>query len=251
MSVDRSPSAAPERRCLVAIVHNGPVVYREVAESLIGLGFGNRVEVAKAAHGFAEIAFHWERGFPRVDAMRDACADLAIREGFSHLLFLDADMIFPDDLLMQMLRHHSAGIVGGLYVLKAPPYSPVAFGDVTMKDGIEHFAYLTDYGSELQPVTLLGMGCTLIPTDVFQQIGLRPWFAYENDADGWPRVSEDVPFCRKARSAGVPVLFDPTIKCGHVTTQIIDERWHKRYQRSVEAAAVAPMALTAMEGAPV
>lgn len=239
-----------ERRCLVVICHNGPVVSTKVTQSLMTIGWGNRTAIAKEAHGFREISFHWQSNFPRVDAMRDAAAEFAIREGFTHILSLDADMIFPENVLGQMLRHHAAGIVGGLYCLKAPPYSPVALGEVEkQEDGVTHYRYQTDYGTELLEVNVLGMGCTLIPVKTFSMIGPRPWFTYENDGDGWPLVSEDVPFCRKAKAAGMPILFDPTVKCGHLTTTVIDERFHHRYQASVKAATA--QVEIAPEGAPV
>lgn len=244
MSADRCSWDVPEahRRCLIAIVHNGPVVFTQTVRSLMELAFGNRVEKAKATHRFAEIAFAWFSGFPRVDAMRDCAMHQAQRDGFSHVLFLDADMVWPTDVLVKMLRHHAAGIVGGLYLLKAPPYSPVALTDIVESEGgVDHYAYLAEYGDELVPVNVLGMGCTLVPVAVLDKIGARPWFSYQEDQDGWPRVSEDVPFCKKAREAGVPILLDPTVKCGHVTTDVIDERYHRRYQASMRAAEEAPV----------
>lgn len=249
--MSRSPffSVAPDdRRCLIAIVHNGPVVCTETAKSLMGLGFGNRVETAKQAHGFVEISFAWYSQFPRVDAMRDSAIAGALRDGFSHVLFLDADMVWPTDVLVQMLRHHDAGIVGGLYLLKGPPYSPVHLGQIAeTKDGVNHYVYQTEYGTDLVDVNVLGMGCTLIPLEAVRRMGARPWFLYEDDGEGWPRVSEDVPFCRRAKACGVPVLFDPTVKCGHVTSTVIDERFHQRYQASVRAAAAAPVRLEVSE----
>lgn len=249
----------PDRRCLVAIVHNGPVVLTETVRSLMQLGWGNRVQFAKDAHGFAEITFAWYTGFPRVDAMRDSALAQARHDGFTHVLFLDADMVWPDNVLERMLRHHDAGIVGGLYLLKGPPYAPSALGDVVETEGgVERFAHLVlTRDAALRPVSVLGMGCTLVPVDVLEKLGPRPWFEYKDDTEGWPRVSEDVPFCRKAAAAGVPVLLDPSVKCGHVTTTVIDERFHRRYQASIQAAAGAPVSLEvtpeplAPEGAPV
>lgn len=256
--MSRSPffSVAPEkRRCLVAIVHNGPVVFTETARSCMEIGWGNRVEHAKEAHGFVEISFAWFTGFPRVDAMRDSALSQALADGFSHVLFLDADMVWPSDVLTRMLRHHDAGIVGGLYVLKGPPYSPVHMGAIAEEtDGVVQYFRPIDYGQELVDVNALGMGCTLIPIEAVRRIGPRPWFEYQDDPEGWPRVSEDVPFCRKAKAAGVPVLFDPTVKCGHVSVHVLDERHHKRYQAGVKAAAGAPVMIDIgpeTEGAPV
>ena len=224
------------RKCLVALCHNQPTVARQTAQSLMELGWGDRVERAKVAHGFDEISFVWVSTFPRVDSLRDAAADLAVAEGFSHLLFLDADMVFPTDLLVRMLGHHDKGIVGGLYVTRHEPFAPVALtqGFQVSPSTMTHYWYDRDAigATELRPVEVLGMGCTLIQVGIFQQIGPRPWFEYVLDDQGWPRVTEDVPFCQKASKAGVALWLDPTIRCGHVTTMISDHRWAKAYQQA-------------------
>lgn len=230
---------AEDRRCLVVVCHNSPVVFTKTVRSLMEIGWGNRIERAKAAHGFSAIDHFWSENWPRVDALRDSAVALALKEGHSHILFLDGDMIWPSDLLERILVHHGKGIVGGLYCLKQPPYSPVAMGNRFRAEGsqVDQFFFQQELGKELIEVDVLGMGCTLVPTEVFRAIGDRPWFEYKNDDEGWPRVTEDVPFCLRAKEAGFAISLDPTISCGHVTTQVIDERWHKRYQASAQETA--------------
>jgi hypothetical protein len=221
-----------ERRCLVAICHNGPVIFAETAQSLMELGWGDRVQAAKDAHGFAAIDFAWSRSFPRVDSLRDHIVAKALIHpaGYTHVLFLDADMVWPTDVLSKMLRHHDQGIVSGLYHLKGGDYAPVAMGGGVPSDtGPTVYFHDRDYrmtGSELREQEVVGMGCTLVAIDVFRALGDRPWFVYETDDQGWPAVSEDVPFCRNARAAGFRVWLDPTVKCGHVTTNTVTEKWH-------------------------
>ncbi len=222
-----------KNRCLVAICHNGPTVFTETVQSLMELGWGNRVQDAKDAHGFEAIDFAWSRSFPRVDSLRDHIVTQALVHpaGYTHVLFLDADMVWPTDVLTKMLRHHDQGIVSGLYHLKAGTYAPVAMGHGTHDEetGVTVYRHDADYretGVELRPQDVVGMGCALVPLAVFRAIGPRPWFAYEYDNQGWPAVSEDVPFCRKAREAGFAIWLDPTVKCGHVTTKTITEAWH-------------------------
>lgn len=234
------------RRCLVALCCNTGSVPVKTAQSLMELGWGDRVAVAKEAHGFEEISFTWQTTFPRVDALRDSAASLAIAEGFSHLLFLDADMVWPTDVLTRMLAHHDRGIVGGLYVMRHPPFAPVALRDGQPVNGITHYQHACEAltSDALVPVDVLGMGCTLIPVSVFAAIGERPWFEYADDAQGWPVVTEDVPFCQKAAAAGVGIWLDPTISCGHVTTQVVDKRTAQRYVADHErVAASLPMRL--------
>lgn len=229
------------RRCLVAICCNTGSIPQKTTQSLMELGWGNRVQSAKDAHGFEEISFAWFTTFPRVDALRDSAVCLAQREGFSHLLFLDADMVWPTDVLSRMLAHHDQGIVGGLYVMRHPPFAPVALKDGVAPDGSDVLRYqhageaLTE--TTLIDVDVLGMGCTLIPMDVFDKIGPRPWFEYANDESGWPTVTEDVPFCQKAQRAGVSIKLDPTISCGHITSQVVDRMTAIRYAKDGQAVA--------------
>lgn len=226
-----------DKRCLVAVCHNGPVVFTKTTRSLMELGWGNRVDEAKRLNGFSEISLHWDGSFPRVDALRDSSIALARQDHFTHVLFLDADMVWPSDVLLTMLRHAAEPrlIASGLYVTKAEPFAPVAMGDRFQKEGsqVNQFHHANEYGTELVDVDVVGMGCCLIPLDVFDAIGPRPWFEYQNDDHGWPLVTEDVPFCLKAKEAGYRVALDPTVKCGHAHVQIVDERWHRRYQESM------------------
>ncbi len=232
------------RKCLVAICHNWPVVFSKTAQSLMELGWGDRVARAKSVHGFDAIDHAWFFRSPRVDALRDMAAVAAQKEGYTHLLFLDADMVWPSDLLVKMLAHQDDGIVSGLYITKHPPYYPVALTDGKEQDGVTIYTHEKGFNpadASLRPVEVVGMGCTLIPMDVFDAIGPRPWFSYEDDADGWPMVSEDVPFCRRARAAGFRVSLAPGIACGHAHVDLIDKRHWRRYMDSERHTATQPV----------
>ena len=57
-------------------------------------------------------------------------------------------------------------------------------------------------------------------------------------------MTEDVPFCQKAAAAGVPILLDPTISCGHLTVNVVDRKTSLRYRNDSErVAASMPMRL--------
>jgi hypothetical protein len=80
---------------LVAIVHNMARSSTAVAESFIALGWGNRIPRVKAELGIASIDMAWFTKMPRVDALRNYALERAMTDGFTHVLFLDADMLFP------------------------------------------------------------------------------------------------------------------------------------------------------------
>jgi len=220
-----------ERKCLVAVCSNERSIYRQTAKSLLQLGWGQRVTDAAEAYGFADIAFAWIDKFLLVSDLRNEAAGLAIANGASHVLFLDADMQWPKDVLMQMLRHHDQGIVSGLYHLKSWPHWPVAL----KRPRVNPTTNVVDYdydkelhdGADLVPVSLIGMGCTLVPTAVLREIEW-PWFEYQTDGEGRTTVTEDVAFCQRAAAVGCPIWLDPSVKCGHIGQLTVTEAWYQR-----------------------
>jgi len=248
------------RSCLVAVCCNSTTIFRKTAQSFMELGWGDRIPYARDLYGFESVGHQWFTEGPRVDMMRNQAAAAALkgvpREAggdpvpFSHLIFLDADMVWPTTVIADLLKHHDQGIVSGMYCLKAPPHTPVHLQEQADETfGPQMFNRLITYGTELEPVDVVGMGCTIIPVDAFRQTGPGKWFEYKDDREGYPRVSEDVPFCLKAKAAGIPRYVDPTIRCGHITAQVIDDRWHTRYQQSIKSAETAGPLVTVKETA--
>lgn len=232
-----------ERAILIAICSNERSIYRQTSKSLLECLAGPHAGRAVAAHGFQDYDVAWVDKYPSVAAMRDYALMQATLMGASHVLFLDADMTWPKDLLDKMLRHHSVGMVSGVYHLKQWPYWPVLLdrpfinGKPRTNKAGEPLppTYATEYHyapqvleeTALQPVDLIGMGCALVPMRVTRAFA-RPWFEYMPDNHGLPSVTEDVAFCARSRAVGCPIYVDPTVKCGHIGQQVITEPWFKR-----------------------
>lgn len=220
-----------ERAVLIAIASNERSIYRQTAKSLLGCLAGAHAEKAIKAHGFQDYAVQWVDQYPSVAAMRDYALMQATVMGASHVLFLDADMTWPEDLLDKMLRHHAVGMVSGVYHLKQWPYWPVLLD----RPFIHAEKHVTEYhyapqvldGEGLQRVDLIGMGCALIPMKVTRAFQ-RPWFEYVLDNVGLPAITEDVAFCTRARAVGCPIWVDPSIECGHIGQQVITRPWFRR-----------------------
>lgn len=242
LDATRRPAApATPVRILVAIVHNQPMVSREVAQSFIALGWGNRIQRAKEAHGIAAIDMAWFTRAPRVDDLRNMALVQAMADGFTHVLFLDADMLHPDDLFDRIGRHVARqAIVSGFYTQRQYPFAPIALIDPQphASGRYNHYrhdpAYTEVDGDGLRDVDVVGMGCCLIPLAVVRALGERPWFEYKTDADGWSLVSEDVPFCEKVRAAGFRVCLDPSIQCGHLYHDFATEQHWKRAEEVLQ-----------------
>jgi hypothetical protein len=229
--------AVPEglRSVQVTVACNHPFVPRQTVASLGPLLLHAREQAA--ALGF-EVDIHWEAEAFCLDTLRDRAAYRALCEGHSHVLWLDADNVWPHGLLGRLLPHHEKGIVGGLYHLKTPPHQPVALRKAADDPDPNMYTHLTHVHEEraLVEVDVLGMGCTLVPTAVFRQLE-RPWFQFQADAAGWMRVTEDIWFCQRAKQeAGCRLWVDPTLNIGHVAHSVVGVRNYEEFLPAVEKA---------------
>lgn len=131
-----------------------------------------------------------------IGQLRSGCVALAQQAGASHLLFVDADMRFPEDTLDRLLEA-SVDIVAANYVQRTMPewfVARIAGASVSSVGCTGRLA-----------VDSVGCGVMLIKMSVFDRLE-RPWFATPDD--GYEHVGEDVYFCRKARAAGLTVWID-------------------------------------------
>lgn len=123
------------------------------------------------------------------------------------LCFIDADMMFPPDTLIRLLKHGDLDIVNGAYCRRTPPY------DFMVWD-LDERPIKPPIRMELQEVGLAGTAFTIIRRRVFEKMP-QPWF--EHGKFNNPHAAdEDVYFCRKARQLGFRVWTDPTVQVWHL-----------------------------------
>ena len=135
----------------------------------------------------------------------------AIKNGGTHILFVDADMYFPMTTLKQLLSHGKE-IVGVEYNKRQFPLTGV-YEPLDEKSE-----------TELYKAKHVGTGFLLIDLSIFEKLGIpkeeggrrTPWFSFGRDSQGALAMGEDVWFCNVARDAGYDVWIDPTIKIGHL-----------------------------------
>lgn len=133
---------------------------------------------------------------------RTFLVNAAIKDGATHILFVDADMLFPYDVIPKLLAHKKE-IVGVKYKKRELPvkwlYKPQGEESET----------------ELFKVDHVGTGLLLIDLSVFSKLK-GAWFNFGRDSQGQLVLGEDVWFCNTARDAGYDVWVDPTIQVGHI-----------------------------------
>ncbi len=186
---------------------------------------------------------------------RNATVELALKEGMDALLWLDADMKVPPDVLIRLLKH-GKDIVGCVYNRRVPPYQTLGRLKGPRPEKI---------GGGLHEALMLPGGIMLVKADVYRSMGfpsyaecytfegqtgterfanlLRSYFGSEppadvleeltetklgewidenyvlgEDGEGLPYLSEDLFFCRKARRLGYTIWCDVGLswECAHI-----------------------------------
>ncbi len=196
--------SAGARRVLIAM----PCVswiYTEAMLSFFGLW---RTELP---HGTAWLE---NAGGSSLAAKRNRLArEFCAASEFTHLLFLDSDMLVPPDLVRRLLAH-DRDVVGALCAVRHPPYHAYA-GRQTSADGIghtsDHCFWPLAPGQGLQPVDRIGTAALLVARRVFATVS-EPWFAPAIDGgDG-----EDMSFCEQLQRAGIALWADTDLDVGHL-----------------------------------
>jgi glycosyltransferase involved in cell wall biosynthesis len=173
----------------------------------------------------------WCAHFP-LDYNRNVLVKKAMEIKADYILFLDADMTFKPETLIQlfdgMKNHRRAGIVSGLYFKKGKPFYPVP-GNFKNKVNPQVYYPIHLNGNRYIPADVVGMGAAFIRVKALADIE-PPYFEYERDnITREMRITEDISFCKKMKKAGWDILVDTECICGHNMMITVDEvLWKSR-----------------------
>ena len=160
---------------------------------------------------------------------RNNLAVKAVEMESDYTLWLDSDMVFNQNIMLDMIKtleENDLDILTGLYFRRVPPFSPTLFKKLQMTEkGCEWEDY-TDLPEELFEVAGCGFGCVLMKTSILAEVQLE----FGNMFAPIANVGEDLSFCWRARELGYKIICDPSIKLGHVGYQVINERFYESYQ---------------------
>jgi hypothetical protein len=183
----------------------------------------------------------------------------ALSWGATHLLWLDADHVFPPDAFLRLLSHN-LDVVGCNYPRRNSPTAPTAAKTITEEEGQDNrnLVYTTAEKAEqreLEEVDHIGFGLCLMNMQVVDMLQVRaeelgqvsflPLFEFSSRPNGGGLIGEDAFFFAKVRDAGGKVYVDHALswEVGHIHEQILtnahavaqkdrwDEHWAKTAKR--------------------
>jgi hypothetical protein len=140
---------------------------------------------------------------------RELFLESALKQGATHVLWLDTDMSFPRESAV-LLSMHDQAIVGCNYTVRYPTGLFTAQRD----DGTR--IPTTETSTGLEAVDAIGFGVLLMRTDIMPGM-TRPWFRHGLNAHGGD-IGEDIMCCRKIRQGGHEIYIDHDLskEIGHI-----------------------------------
>lgn len=159
---------------------------------------------------------------------RDKIACKAINEGYTHVLWLDADMIFTPNILDDLM-FCGKDFVTGLACCRRPPFVLCIFDHVSERKGCTYYdlANVPDEAFEIQGC---GFACVLITTAILKQVMLT----YKTCFLPEKIFGEDVAFCVRARQLGHKIYCEPSVRLGHIGHNAVWPGEHERYMAEMQ-----------------
>ena len=145
-----------------------------------------------------------------VYAARDKLAIHAMQHNYTHVLWLDADMVFDDELLYDLQFAHK-DFVSGVARSRRPPYVSCLFSDLSAIQRIE------EYPRDTFRVAGCGFACVLIKTDILKAVREKYNTCFLPLID----LGEDLAFCKRASDLGYSIWAEPAAKVGHIGQIVI------------------------------
>jgi len=140
---------------------------------------------------------------------REDCLNAAMKEGCSHILYVDSDVILPINALNSLLSC-DVDLASGLCMRRGAPFD--AIGWIKIKDSMKQPVF-DPYKPGIHQVEWVGGGVALFKTSIFKELE-KPYFrhVFENGA----QIYEDVYLCKKMREKDMTIVIDSRVQCGHV-----------------------------------
>lgn len=136
---------------------------------------------------------------------RNKLASKAVNEEYTHVLWLDSDMVFSETIV-EDLTFCGKDFVCGAFQSRRPPYNSCIFSSLKPLERVK------DYGKEPFQVAGCGMACTLVSTEIMKAVLMQFGTCFVPMED----FGEDLAFCVRARKLGYQIWCEPTVRAGHI-----------------------------------
>ena len=164
--------------------------------------------------------------------LRYSIAQLAIKNKYDYILWIDSDMVFNSFVLYDLLEADK-DIVSAVCFMRRAPYEPCIYSKLRMgatleEDQVEKYL---DYPDGVFEVEACGMAMCLMKVvvleDIITKVG-QPFFPVKSNHR---TLGEDLSFCYNARKAGHKIWATSKPIVGHIGKLNVDAESYKALRR--------------------
>ena len=138
---------------------------------------------------------------------RNRLANKAINEHYTHVLWLDSDMVFNEQVVDDLMEV-GKDMVCGAFVSRRPPYGPCVYTSIEKN----HVTQVKDWGLKPFRVDGCGFATVLTSVDLLQAVTQKFGTCFQpTDYYG-----EDLAFCWRVNQLGREIWCEPTVRAGHI-----------------------------------
>ena len=155
---------------------------------------------------------------------RERIAHKAINEGFTHVLWLDSDMVFNEDILDDLM-FCGKEFVTGIYHARRKGYASVIFKHI----GLNNIERFEEYPNETFQIEGCGFGCVLTSVELLKAVCMKNGTCFTP----LPSLGEDIAFCKRALELGYKLWCEPSVICGHIGHITIYPEDHEAWKKTI------------------
>ena len=138
-----------------------------------------------------------------------------VKSDYTHLFFLDSDIICKPDVLTRLLKHEKDAVCGLFRYRDPPDGRPLWFRkkqpvEISPKTGVWNLTFIPneELKEDLMEIDACGFGAILIKKPTLEKVKLHK---SPNDHYG-----ADIHFCFDAKQLGYKIFADPLAICNHL-----------------------------------
>ena len=165
-------------------------------------------------------------------AARTNLGRMAIGENCDYVLWIDSDMVFPDTLLIDLMKDmEGRDIVSAICHMRRAPFRPVLWKKLRLGETafLNESEGWPDYPRDgIFEVEGCGFGCVMMRTEVLKTVIDK----YHELFAPLPGYGEDLSFCIRARGCGYKIHADPAIQVGHKASTIVTDETFQAFAKA-------------------
>ena len=175
----------------------------------------------------------------RTDKNRNLILDRALQAGgVDYVLWLDADMLYPHNIVERYFEKGRPEIIGCLYFKRGDTFEPIVY----VKHPEKEFTYMNidprKFDSNaILAVDGLGFGGMMVAMSVYEKMGDDKWSVYGEQfhipTKGGNQLTHDINFCRIAKEQyGVSVACHMGVRPGHIGDRVVTmDTWRELQEK--------------------